>query len=50
MKTEQDQDRMFSIEQSMIAALLVNPEAILDHMDALYPSQFANPSLERIYV
>ncbi len=49
MKPQNNPDTMFSIEQSLIASLLVYPEAIDDHVGSLYPSHFANRYLGKIY-
>lgn len=44
-----DQDRMFSVEQSLIGAFLTFPEAYEEVHDGLYPTHFSDPYLSRIY-
>lgn len=49
MSLEPHEDRIFSIEQSLIGALLVYPETISEVLGSLYPSHFANAKLMRAY-
>jgi replicative DNA helicase len=45
MSRSPEADRLFSVEQSLIAALLVFPDAIAEVLGSLYPSHFANRKL-----